>query len=77
MALGIRIFCFHGRRHREEDILGSFELIGELFQPDQRPHPRQQLGLVKGLAEKVIGASFNPSNPVVHSSERGEQNDRD
>src|SRR6266478_5520738 len=55
VPFGIGILRFDSQRKAKQHGLGVVQLIGELLQAQQRIHASEQLLLVHGLAQEIIG----------------------
>ena len=51
------------------------ELVVEQLDPQERLHPREQLRLVDGLGEEVVGARLDPLHALLPGIERGHHDD--
>ena len=69
VVFGIGVLALDAPRQGKYDRFGVFEFIRVRFQVQQRTHARQQFTAVKRLVEKVVGAGFDPSNPMLGGRE--------
>ena len=59
----------------EQTVL-RLNLIVERLDPEKRLDPGQELLAVKGFTQKIVGARFDPANPVGDLAEHRQHHDR-
>src|ERR1700739_47484 len=75
MTFGIRILCFDAECEAEQYRFGVLELIGVLFQTQERATPSQELFFVHWLAQKIICAARDSFYALVDAREPCHEND--
>ncbi len=55
----------------------AYRLVDRAFEAERRPDPRQELALVHGLREEVVGAGLNARHAILDRVQRRHQHDRD
>src|SRR5215472_8723586 len=73
---GVRVAGLHAQSQRHQHGLSILQFVSELLKFQQRFDAREKLLRIKRLAEKIIGASFNPAHAVVARSKTGNHDHR-
>src|SRR5579862_5914373 len=76
VPLSIRIAAFHAQAQCTEYGFRGLQLVGELFDFEQRLYPGKQLLGENWLVEEIVGASLDSTQPVLAVAQTGNQHKR-
>src|SRR5882762_542354 len=77
VAVRVGVFAFDTACEREQDRLGSFELIRSVFELQERAYPSQKFSAVYWPAEKIVRPDSDAFDAILFVGERCYQNDGD